>query len=209
MTFKPTIFYIKQHSITGLKYFGKTTNINATNGRYRGGGVYWTKHIRKHGIKFVETIWKSEVFTDKEECIKFGLKFSEENNIVISQIWANLEIENGINGFVPGGKSALKGRFLTEEHKANISKSIKGREAPNKGKPSPLKGRLSPLKGRTDRSHKGKPSPKIGCINLAASIANKGIPKNKVKCPHCDKTGGVNNMYRYHFDNCKTNNIKE
>lgn len=27
--------------------------------------------------------------------------------------------------------------------------------------------------------------------------------QEKVKCPHCNKEGGVGNMKRYHFDNCK------
>lgn len=204
--FKPTIFYIKQHSQTGLKYFGKTTNINVTNGRYRGGGKYWRAHINKHGVRYVETIWKSEVFTDKEKCIDFGLAFSKLFDIVNSTEWANLEPENGINGFVPGTPSALKGRSLTEEHKNKISESTKGRDAPNKGLTSPLKGKESPLKGRTNRAIKGKPSPKKGLPNPGASLANKGVPKKKVICPHCLKEGSVTVWYRYHFDNCKSLN---
>ncbi len=34
----------------------------------------------------------------------------------------------------------------------------------------------------------------------------KGVPKGpqeKVRCPHCTKEGGVSNMKRWHFDNCK------
>jgi hypothetical protein len=30
-----------------------------------------------------------------------------------------------------------------------------------------------------------------------------GIPRKKLKCPHCDKIGGDGNMQRWHFDNCK------
>lgn len=201
--FKPTIFYIKRHSLTGLKYFGKTTNINVTNGRYRGGGKYWKEHINKHGVRLVETIWKSEVYTDKEKCIEFGLAFSELFDIVHSNEWANLEPENGINGFIPGNPSVLRGRKLTAEHKAKISESTRGRDAPNKGLPSPLKGRKSPLKGRTNRAIKGKPSPKKGLPNPGASLSNKGVPKKKVMCPHCSKEGSVTVWYRYHFDNCK------
>jgi hypothetical protein len=186
-----------------LKYFGKTTRLTVTNGRYRGGGKYWQKHINKHGVRLVETIWKSEVYTDKEKCIEFGLAFSELFDIVNSSEWANLEPENGINGFVPGTQSALKGRILTAEHKANISASTKGRDAPNKGLPSPLKGKVSPLKGRTDRAIKGRPSPKRGLPNPGASTANKGVPKKLLTCPQCGTDMAVNVIYRYHFDNCK------
>jgi len=35
------------------------------------------------------------------------------------------------------------------------------------------------------------------------SKARKGIPQQKLTCPHCNKTGGNVNMIRYHFDNCK------
>lgn len=31
--------------------------------------------------------------------------------------------------------------------------------------------------------------------------------KIQVTCPHCDKTGGLVNMRRYHFDNCKVAKI--
>ena len=33
-------------------------------------------------------------------------------------------------------------------------------------------------------------------------IANK-----KVKCPYCDKLGSTGLMHRYHFKNCKFNNL--
>lgn len=209
-SFKPTIFYIKQHTVTGLKYFGKTTNITVTEGSYRGGGKYWKLHIKKHGVEHVKTIWKSDVFTDRNECIEFGLKFSSDNNIVNSNEWANLEPENGINGFVPGALSALRGRTLTEEHKQKL------RDARSK-QPSPTKGKILSSRGttRSDITKKkmsaakiGKPSPKKGMANPGASIANKGIPKKKVECPNCGKIGAVTVWYKHHFDNCKHNQEK-
>lgn len=30
-----------------------------------------------------------------------------------------------------------------------------------------------------------------------------GIAKPKVKCPYCDKEGGVPQMRQWHFDKCK------
>ena len=41
----------------------------------------------------------------------------------------------------------------------------------------------------------------------AVSSATKGIPKKKIECPYCDKIGSIQNMKRYHFDNCKLNKI--
>ena len=38
--------YVKQHSVTGLKYFGRTECKNPF--RYKGSGSYWKKHLKKH-----------------------------------------------------------------------------------------------------------------------------------------------------------------
>lgn len=35
------------------------------------------------------------------------------------------------------------------------------------------------------------------------SIAKKGIKKPTIECPHCQKVGGVPQMKRWHFNNCK------
>jgi len=64
----PTYLYIKKHSITGLKYFGKTTESDPY--KYLGSGTYWKKHYKKHGKEFIETIWVSDPFTDKELLIE-------------------------------------------------------------------------------------------------------------------------------------------
>ena len=58
----PTYLYIKQHSITKKMYFGKTTRPDPM--KYKGSGVYWLRHIKKHGSRFVETIWLSDLYYD-------------------------------------------------------------------------------------------------------------------------------------------------
>lgn len=80
--------------------------------------------------------------------------------------------------------------------------------------PGPLKGRPSLRKGRKFGSNKakGKPNGKKG-IKHGRPPGNKGIPspfkgisrgeQKKVLCPKCGLKGGITNMKRYHFDNCK------
>ena len=51
---KPTYLYIKQHTKTGLLYFGKTVN---DPNKYHGSGKRWVKHIKKHGKQYIETLW--------------------------------------------------------------------------------------------------------------------------------------------------------
>ena len=112
--------YVKQHSITGLKYFGKTESIDPF--KYNGSGIYWINHTKKHGRQHIKTIeiWG---FDDINLCKDFALKFSEENNIVESKDWANLKVENGLDGNPKGFKfqevSLIKMRNTTqsEEHR--------------------------------------------------------------------------------------------
>jgi hypothetical protein len=101
----PTCLYIKQHSITGLKYFGKTIRPDPL--KYKGSGVYWLRHINKHGRKFVKTIWLSDPYYDTS-IVEHALHFSAENNIVKSKEWANMEPENGLDGASFGSKHSLE-----------------------------------------------------------------------------------------------------
>ena len=87
--------YVKQHSVTGLKYFGYTKNKNPF--KYSGSGIRWQKHYKKHGKEHIKTleIWG---FDNQELCTEFALKFSREHNIVESKQWANQIPEKGIPG---------------------------------------------------------------------------------------------------------------
>jgi hypothetical protein len=111
---KTTHLYLKQHNKTGLKYFGKTVRDPNT---YSGSGVYWTRHLIKHGND-VSTIW-TKSFTDKKELNEFALKFSKENNIVESSEYANLKPEDGLMGGDTG---------LTEAGRKIISETSKKRQ---------------------------------------------------------------------------------
>lgn len=92
--FKPTWLYIKQHNVTGLKYFGKTVRKDPI--KYLGSGTYWTNHLKKHGAD-ITTIW-CQLFTNIDDLVTHAVKFSLDNNIVESTEWANLEIEDGLSG---------------------------------------------------------------------------------------------------------------
>jgi len=79
-------------------------------------------------------------------------------------------------------RDAHLGTEFTDEHRENIGKASKGRQA-NLG-----------------NSHSDETKKKIA----DARRATKGTYKLPIiKCPHCSKEGGSNNMKRWHFDNCK------
>lgn len=103
--------YVKQHKITGLKYFGFSKKLSP---KYLGSGKYWLRHIRKHGVEHVETL-QTWVFEDQESCSKFALEFSSKNNIVESRDWANLREENALDGNVPGDILSRRTRELWQD----------------------------------------------------------------------------------------------
>ena len=121
--FNPTTLCVKQHTITKLKYFCKTTKSNFVS--YPGSGKYWDKHLKKHGNK-IETIW-SKTFTDKKDLMEFALFFSEFYNIVNGKnsygkkIWANEIPENGIDGWPRGQKRKPLSEKQKKEHSAKMS----------------------------------------------------------------------------------------
>lgn len=132
--FKPTYLYIKEHTETKLKYFGKTTLSDPV--KYLGSGKYWLNHIEKHGKDKVTTTWY-HLFTDQNELTNFAIKFSKDNNITESDDWANLCDENGLSG---GYRQNNHLRILnsfpqTEESKQKRSKALKGKPSPKIGIP--------------------------------------------------------------------------
>lgn len=127
---KPTRLYIKEHIKTGLRYFGKTVTNDIE--KYYGSGKYWKRHIEKHGVDSIITVWVSEWFYDKEEINDFALAFSELFNITLSEQWANLKPENGNDGgfWLYGDDNPAKRKEVRDK----ISKSLMGhRGVTNKG----------------------------------------------------------------------------
>ena len=130
--FKPTYLYIKQHTETKLKYFGKTTLDDPI--KYLGSGKYWLNHIEKHGKDKVITTWY-QLFINQDELIDFAIKFSKDNKITESSDWANLCDENGLSGGYRENNH-LKILNTIPQKKESIqkrSKALKGRQSPKIG----------------------------------------------------------------------------
>lgn len=180
---KPTRLYIKKHTKTGLKYFGKTTKDPF---KYMGSGLHWTRHIKKHGKEHIITEWISEPFTDKDSITEFATFMSEELNVVESNEWANMKIENGLDGGNDKG------------HGKGVSKPGSGNKLPKSDKwIQVMTARKGILVGPYSEERKAAlRKPKSG-------KGAKGIQKEKIVCPHCSKVGGINIMHRHHFNNCK------
>lgn len=123
--FPPTYLYIKQHSITGKLYFGKTTK---NPERYNGSGTKWLNHINYYGKQYVNNLWYC-LFLDEKSINEFALSFSKQNDIVNSIEWLNLIEETGLGDPIrtlstrqkmsnaQRGNTKRRGKFHTESAK--------------------------------------------------------------------------------------------
>jgi hypothetical protein len=191
--------YLKTHNKTGLKYLGKTIHDDVDS--YKGSGIRWTNHIKKHGYDVTtEILFQSD---DKNEFSEFASFLSEELDIVNSNEFANLCPEQGQGGTTVD----------SPERREKISKALKGRKNTwiKKGINSGNVSAVDTLTGETVRVslEEFKSNRYVG---VAIKNKNKKYAKRKpykrtnsiVTCPHCGKEGAKNNMTRYHFDNCQS-----
>ena len=93
--FKPTALLVKTHTKTGLKYLCKTTQIHKMHS-YKGSGLHWRRHLKKHGASYTTEFLG--IWYDPDKISEYALRYSSEHNIVKSKDWANLKPENGLDG---------------------------------------------------------------------------------------------------------------
>lgn len=189
--------YHKRHRITGLNYFGKTTSDPYL---YHGSGLYWSEHLKKYGV-LIDTIQAWE-FNNTEECSKFAINFSIENDIVDKRdglgkkIWANLKIENGIDGgfdnlrwYHKEGKSILCQNPPSEDWKLGRINKTSGS--------SGFKWYNNGIENLFTNQKPESPEWVTGMIR------EKKRTYNNRQCTRCSFIGSGSGMTRYHFDNCK------
>lgn len=227
-SFQPTYLYIKQHSVTGKLYFGKTIQRPE---KYFGSGKHWLRHLKAHGRKYVVTLWYC-LYYDEAECIKMATMFSAQQNIVESKEWLNLKLETGIDGTVPGTRRTIESRMKQSKARKGKPSGNKGNPAWNKGLVGYWSGKTGPRKGMVPwnkgipHSEKtkqkmselatGRPSPLKGIpkseeskrhlskIMTGRPSPKKGIPLKKYPCPYCNKPMSRTNLVRWHGDKCKS-----
>jgi len=117
-----------------MKYFGKTCSLDRIS-RYWGSGKAWKKHLTENGRSFTTQL--VGFYLEKERCRSAAIQFSKEHDIVNSSEWANLIIENGLNGTEYGCK---KGPRTEQQRKAQCKpRGSYGPHkvvSPKKGKPT-------------------------------------------------------------------------
>jgi len=116
--------YVKCQPKNGVQYFGKTISENVCS--YSGSGVVWKDIHKKYNIKDVETMIVGEFDENDPMLVEYALGFSAANNIVESNEWANLMVENGLDGGPRNfGNKHAKGYKHTNEAKEKITNAGK------------------------------------------------------------------------------------
>jgi len=89
-------------------------------------------------------------------------------------------------------RQAGTGKKISDEQKIKISMIHKGKKLSND------------TKTKISLAKKGKKMKELSNDHkLKISFRKTGASYRKSECPHCNKSGGINAMARYHFDNCK------
>jgi hypothetical protein len=209
-----TYLYVKQHNQTGLKYFGLTRQDPE---RYKGSGIYWKRHLDKHGddISTVQ-LWE---FTDQAKCSEFADRFSRENNIVNSMEWANLINETG-SWNLPIGQDV---KLSTREKISAFRKQFRGWKHSDQTKGKMARARKTfhdncLVEGRQWMEPAiAAARTKIECQYCSRNISRSNlerhesgckhnpnsIPTKTKTCPICSKTVDFRNYARHHGMNCK------
>ena len=152
MTFAPTALLVMTHNVTGLKYFCKTTRLDRL-AWYKGSGIAWRKHLQEHGSDV--TVEVLGIYEVQDECLSVAREFSQSNDIVSSEGWANLVEELGKNGaslkgernpfygkthspesfqkmkLFKTGNKINSNRVVSAEHRKKLSDALKGRKNPS------------------------------------------------------------------------------
>ena len=190
--FQPTALLVMTHNVTGLRYFCKTSRLNELK-YYKGSGVYWKRHLAKHGTDV--NVGVLGVYYEEDRCRSAAKKFSEENDIVNSAAWANLIAENGIDGAPVGEHHPMWGKKhpQTGVKRPWVGKS--GADNPMFGKPSAMRGKKNhgasaALKGRKRPEGGGKPSKPVVCLTtkeefLSVSEAAKSCKGHSTTISKC------------------------
>lgn len=173
--------YLKTHNVTGLKYLGKTIKDPFT---YVGSGVYWKKHIKKHGNDVhTEILFECD---DPKKFSKVAAELSAKFDIVESKEFANLCPEQG-----QGGDTSMC--FTEQTFEALSRPRVKWNSDRKEEWSRNRSGNKNPMSEKTQSFLQKK----------KASELAKALHSKTYECEHCGKTTNLPNYKRWHGDNCK------
>ncbi|OQY40928.1 MAG: hypothetical protein B6229_00395 [Spirochaetaceae bacterium 4572_7] len=147
-------------------------------------------------------VWETFMETDiPNGCVIHHVDLDKSNNDISNLVC--MTKEEHFRWHTKNRPSNRKGCKHSEESKLKMSKAQKGRIPWNKGKtgvysPDKIKQWSEAHKNISEETRK-----KMSESAKKRPPGNKGKKQQVVTCPHCGKIGGIQNMNRYHFNNCK------
>lgn len=105
------------------------------------------------------------------------------------------KISQALKGKMTGEKNPFYGKTHTNETKEQMSLSAKNRPAITN------ETRLKMSDSRKGRTNSAESNEQRRNTMLGQNTG----PQKKIQCPYCLAIGGISNMKRYHFNNCKHN----
>lgn len=200
-------------------YLRSTDSLNGAKGSpyYIGKGYAnrawdWHSHIKKPKSR-------SDIIVVQDNLTEF---VSHSLEMWLIKLWGRINIKTGILHNKSAGGEGISGYRHSIETKNIISEHSKNRSLKTRKKLSEAgKKRVQSdsckekmriiAKNRPPMSEYTRTKISIAqtgktCsekTKIKMSEIKKGIPKPKIQCPHCGLIGGVPQLKRYHFDNCK------
>jgi hypothetical protein len=184
----------------GVKYFSSSSNKEFRKDQ--------KNHPENYKYKIVR------ICSSRLEAGALEIKLHEKFNVALNESFYN-RAKHSSTGFDTTGVKH------SPEHKQKMSEALKGENHYMFGKEHTPKTKLKMSeaaqnmsdehKQKLSEAHKGKKHTtetrqKMSEAHQNISEENRqkmSKPQEQVECPHCGKIGGISNMKRYHFDNCK------
>jgi hypothetical protein len=184
-------------TVRGKFYIGKHGGREQRG--YWGSGMRIKRHIKKYGLQDMK--YEILVIADEQYILDLERRYVTDEFIKANPDCLNV-CKGGMGGNLghapwnKGLKLPWVSEMMTKIHKGNTYRrgskhtpeTIEKLRQANLGKQAWNKGTVGIMKP----------------WNKGLSLPERCVPAEKVMCPHCNKTGGIGAMKRWHFENCRT-----
>ena len=133
-----------------------------------------------------------------------------ENEKRLINEYGRVDLGTGILRNMSDGGEGPAGTVRSDDFKKRMSVIVTGRKkTPDQKKAQSLRqlGSTQTVEAKLKNSlaHKGVIRTKEHQDKLSDSLRDR--PQQRIKCPHCEKEGGISVMHRHHMNNCKYRNL--